>query len=99
VSRRKATTVSLDDAQFFVGIDRAATEHAICVLDRTGRTVAAFTIAHTAAGFTGLTTRLGKLAETGHVPVAIERPDGRLVDALLHAGHPVVPVKPNAIKT
>ena len=33
------------------------------------------------------------------MPVAIERPDGRLVDALLEAGHPVVPVSPNAIKT
>jgi transposase len=32
------------------------------------------------------------------MPVAIERPDGRLVDLLLEAGHPVVPVKPNAIK-
>ena len=31
--------------------------------------------------------------------MAIERPDGRLVDALLEAGHPVMPVKPNAIKT
>jgi transposase len=30
--------------------------------------------------------------------VAIERPDGRLVDHLLEAGHPVVPVSPNAIK-
>jgi transposase len=30
--------------------------------------------------------------------VGIERPDGRLVDVLLEAGHPVVPVKPNAIK-
>jgi hypothetical protein len=30
--------------------------------------------------------------------VAIERPDGRLVDRLLEAGHPVVPVQPNAIK-
>jgi transposase len=99
VSSRKATTVSLDDAHFFVGIDWAATEHAVCVLDRTGRKVAAFTITHTAAGFTGLAARLGKLADTGHVPVAIERPDGRLVDALLEAGHPVVPVKPNAIKT
>jgi transposase len=27
-----------------------------------------------------------------------QRPDGRLVDALLEAGHPVVPVSPNAIK-
>jgi hypothetical protein len=33
------------------------------------------------------------------MPVSVERPDGRLVDALLEAGHPVVPVKPNAIKT
>ena len=33
------------------------------------------------------------------MPVAIERPNGRLVDLLLEAGHPVVPVKPNAIKT
>ena len=32
------------------------------------------------------------------LPVAIERPDGRLVDGLLEAGHPVVPVQPNAIK-
>ena len=30
--------------------------------------------------------------------MAIERPDGRLVDALFAAGHPMVPVKPNAIK-
>ncbi|MDX3026176.1 IS110 family transposase [Streptomyces acidiscabies] len=30
--------------------------------------------------------------------MAIERPDGRLVDLLLEAGHPVVPVKSNAIK-
>ena len=29
----------------------------------------------------------------------MERPDGRLVDALLEAGYPVVPVSPNAIKT
>jgi hypothetical protein len=42
---------------------------------------------------------IAKLGAPGDVPVAIERPDGRLVDALLAAGHPVVPVKPNAIKT
>ena len=32
------------------------------------------------------------------MPVAIERPDGRLVDGFLEAGHPVVPVSPNGIK-
>ncbi|WP_370940267.1 IS110 family transposase [Amycolatopsis sp. cg13] len=88
--------MSLEDGPlFFVGIDWAAAEHAVCVLDQTGKKVAAFTVEHTAAGF----ARLGRLGDIERVPVAIERPDGRLVDALLEAGHPVLPVKPNAIKT
>jgi transposase len=96
---RKATGLSLAEVLFFVGIDWAGAEHAVCVLDQTGRKVAAFTVPHTAAGFAMLTRRLAKLGEAERVPVAIERPDGRLVDALLEAGHPVMPVKPNAIKT
>jgi hypothetical protein len=84
---------------FFVGIDWAARTHAVCVLDAAGRKVAMFTVAHTAAGFAKLAARLAGLAEDrGLVPIAIERPDGRLVDALLEGGHPVVPVKPHAIK-
>ena len=88
-----------DTPMFFVGIDWAATEHAVCVLDRDGRKTAAFTIAHTSDGFDRLTARLRKLAPPEKTAVAIERPDGRLVDAMLDAGHPVLPVKPNAIKT
>lgn len=87
-----------DGPLFFVGIDWAATEHAVCVLDPGGRKAAAFTIDHTATGFARLAARLGKLGAAEQVPVAIERPDGRLVDALLEAGHPVLPVKPTAIK-
>jgi transposase len=90
--------VSLQEAVFFVGVDWAATEHAVCVLDRDGRRKTRFTIEHSAAGFARLATKLGKLGDPESVPVAIERPDGRLVDALLEAGYPVVPVKPNAIK-
>lgn len=97
--RKAALLLSQHDGPlFFVGIDWAAAEHAVCVQDRDGRMVAAFTIAHTAAGFGTLAARLGKLGEAEQMPVAIERPDGRLVDALLEAGHPVLPVKPNAIK-
>ena len=97
---RKTTPLSqLDGPLFFVGIDWAATDHAVCVLDRDGRKTAAFTIDHTAAGFERLAARLDKLGPAEQVPVAIERPDGRLVDALLEAGHPVLPVKPTAIKT
>jgi len=89
----------LTEALFYVGIDWAAETHAVCVLDDRGRVASSFTIAHTGEGFAELARRLARLAsDPEQVPVAIERPDGRLVDALLEAGHPVVPVKPNAIK-
>ena len=92
--------MSLEDQPlYFAGIDWAAAEHAVCVLDQTGRKLVAFTIDPTAAGFARLATRLSKLGDAGRIPVAIERPDGRLVDALLEAGHPVLPVKPTAIKS
>lgn len=82
----------------FVGIDWASEEHAVCVLDETGRVVERFAIAHSADGFGGLIRRLSRLDRPDRLPVAIERPDGRLVDCLLEAGHPVVPVKTTAIK-
>ena len=81
-----------------VGIDWASEEHAVCVLDDDGRAVDRFSIAHSADGFDRLTTRLARLGGPTDVPVAIERPDGRLVDRLLEAGYPVVAVKTNAIK-
>ena len=43
--------------------------------------------------------QVGPARGAEEIPVGIERPDGRLVDLLLEAGHPVVPVSPNAIKT
>jgi transposase len=86
-------------AEFFVGIDWASATHAVCVQNSAGRRVAAFTVDHTAVGLAGLLRRLAGLGDPEAMPVGIERPDGRLVDILLQAGHPVVPVKPNAIKT
>lgn len=91
-------SLNVEGALFFVGIDWAADSHAVCVQDTTGRKVAAFTIEHTADGLAALVRRLARIGEAESMPVAIERPDGRLVDVLLEAGHPVVPVKPNAIK-
>jgi hypothetical protein len=88
----------LPPAQFFAGLDWAAEVHAVCVMDSTGRIVDRFTIKHSADGIAMLIRRLAKLAEPAEVRVGIERPNGRLVDPLLQAGHPVVPVSPNAIK-
>jgi transposase len=82
----------------YVGIDWASERHAVCVLDDAGHQATAFQIAHTAEGFDQLVARLGRYGDPITLPVAIERPDGRLVDRLLEAGHPVVPVQPNAIK-
>jgi transposase len=92
-------SLALPEALFFVGIDWAAEIHAVCVLDPGGRQVAAFSVAHTADGLARLIAALARLGEPAGIPIAIERPNGRLVDVLLEAGHPVVPVSPNAIKT
>ena len=91
--------LALPEAQVFTGIDWAAEAHAVCVLDARGKVVAQFTISHSVDGIASLIRRLARFGDPADLPVAIERPDGRLVDLLLEAGHPVVPVKPNAIKT
>ena len=89
---------ALPDALFFTGIDWAAEAHAVCVMDAGGKIAAEFTIEHSADGIALLVRRLAGYGQPGGMPVAIERPNGRLVDLLLEAGHPVVPVKPNAIR-
>lgn len=88
-------SLALPEAVPFPGIDWAAEAHAVCVMDAAGKVVARFTVGHSA-------DRLGRLTGLGdlrNIPVTIERPSGRLVDVLLEAGHPIVPVSPNAIKT
>jgi transposase len=90
--------VRLLGALWFVGIDWASEDHAVHVVDVNGRKVKRFMIRHSREGFEQLIACLSKLGPAAAIPVAIERPDGRLVDALLEAGHPVVPVSPNAIK-
>jgi transposase len=81
----------------FSAVDWATERHAISVIDDTGRTHRT-TIEHSAEGFDRLVRWLARYGDPVQLPVAIERPDGRLVDRLLEAGHPVVPVKTNAIK-
>ena len=92
-------SLALPEALFFTGIDWAAQTHAVCVMDAGGTIAAEFTIEHSADGIALLARRLARYGEAGVMPVAIERPDGRLAGLLLEAGHPVVPVSPNAIKT
>ena len=91
---------ALPDALFFTGIDWAAETHAVCVPDAgRRRSRPSSPLTHSADGIALLVRRLARYGDAGVMPVAIERPTGRLVDLLLEAGHPVVPVSPNAIKT
>ena len=83
---------------FFVGLDWAAREHAVCVIDGRGSVTVRFTVAHTAAGMSDLVTRLGNMAPTADLRIAIERPSGLVVDTLVERGFAVVPIHPNVVK-
>lgn len=80
----------------FVGIDWASRAHELCAVDEQGAVVERFGFAHSERGIAGALERLAKLGQPSTLPIAIERPDGLLVDRLLEAGHEVVPIHPNA---
>ncbi len=92
-------STTIEESALYVGLDWAAQVHAVCVIDATGKMRTKLSVEHTAAGIGDLIRRLATLGPAEDIPVGIERPNGRLVDLLLEAGHPVVPVSPNAIKT
>lgn len=77
------------------GIDWASEENALCVVDPEGETVASELFSHDEGGVRAL---VGRMRNLGVCRVAIERPDGLLVDRLLEAGFTVLPVHPNALK-
>jgi hypothetical protein len=80
-----------------VGIDWAEAEHAACLLDATGAVRQRLKVPHTAAGVRRLQSAIaGQESQPGMVLVAIERPDGLLVDAMLDAGLPAVCAQPQA---
>jgi transposase len=79
----------------FAGLDWASRAHAVCVIDEHGSVHLQFEINHDAAGLAELCRRLRSADVT---TIAIERPSGLIVDALLEAGFSVVPIHPNVVK-
>jgi transposase len=82
----------------FVGLDWGGTRHAVCVVDDGGARVAQFAVGHDTEGLAELSTRLSVIAPATEMRIAIERPSGLIVDALVDAGHQVVPIHPNVVK-
>ena len=83
---------------YTVGLDWGATSHAVCVIDPTGTLCQHFEAPHSAEGLERLRRKLAAFGQPPELPIAIERPSGLLVDALMEAGHPVVPIHPNIVK-
>jgi len=78
------------------GLDWARDDHAVSIVDARGRETYRRTIEHSAAGLCELVEILDR---AGAGEVAIERPDGPVVDALLEAGITVVVINPNQVKS
>ena len=80
----------------FVGWDWASTTHDVTVIDAAGKLVDRWAPEHTETGLDQTLTRLARHGHPAQLPVAIERTSGLIVDRLLAAGHPVIPIHPNA---
>ena len=76
------------------GIDLASEEHRLVVVDADGRRTDDRRVAHSEEGVAALVRRLQTLEVDR---VAIERPNGLVVDRLLEAGIAVVAVHPNQL--
>ncbi|MCA1698739.1 MAG: IS110 family transposase [Actinobacteria bacterium] len=76
------------------GVDWATQKHDVLVQDETGETLLAATFAHDEAGLRALCRALVRLDVQR---VAIERPDGVLVERLLDGGLSVLALHPNQV--
>ena len=78
----------------YAGVDWAADKHDVRVCDKTGEELLAATFAHDERGLRALCRALLRLKVE---LVAIERPDGLLVERLLDAGLRVLPMHPKQV--
>ena len=73
----------MDSPTRYAGVDWASRAHAICIVDAQGTALERFEVEHTGPGLRTLGRRL---VRAGVGRVAIERPDGPVIDALSRSG-------------
>jgi len=81
-------------AERYAGVDWASDKHDVLVQDAAGGEVLATTFTHDERGLRALCATLVRL---GVVLVAIERPDGLLIERMLDAGLRVMAIHPNQV--
>jgi transposase len=79
-----------------IGWDWATEAHDITVMDEGGGVVDRWAPAHDEEGVAASLSRLAAHGAPGELCVAIEATHSLVIDRLLAAGHPVVPIHPNA---
>ena len=88
-----------DEVEWFVGIDWASENHQICLIDARGGCVGERSVAHGGAALGELCDwligRTGAKPET--IAVAIETPNGPVVEALLERGFRVDAINPKQL--
>lgn len=85
----------MDSPTRYAGVDWASRAHAICVVDEHGTALDRFEVEHSEPGLRALGRRL---ARAGVARVAIERPDGPVIDALFAADLEVVVIASRHVK-
>jgi transposase len=81
----------------YIGWDWASESHDITVIDQDGQVRFRTAVEHTESGLESALRGLHRLGDPAQLPVAIERPNGLVVERLLDQGHPLVHVHPNAL--
>jgi transposase len=85
----------MDSPTRYAGVDWASRAHAVCIVDDHGTATERFEVEHTEPGLRSLGRQLAK---AGVTRVAIERPDGPVIDALFAADLEVVVVASRHVK-
>jgi transposase len=85
----------MDSGTTYAGVDWASRAHAVCIVDDRGAALERFEVEHSGPGLRALGRRLAKAGVAG---VAIERPDGPVIDALLVAGLTVFVIASRHVK-
>lgn len=89
-------TTGKESSDVYVGWDWARETHDVTVIDDTGEIEERFALCHDEDGIEAAIARLARHGAPSGLLVAIETSSGLIVDRLLDAGHPVVPIHPNA---
>lgn len=79
-----------------IGWDWASATHDVTVMDEVGTRIERFAIVHDERGIEEALAKLARHGRPQDLPVAIEATSSLVIDRLLEAGHPVVPIHPNA---